>query len=688
MSSNSIFVVSDYVYFENSSSNPYLIRRIEELNKTANGNVEAKVVCLFRRRDISGNLNTLADSNAREFEEESKQPALSEQQKHQLKHRELFLSRQFESLPATHIRGKCNVTLLNETDVLAGYLEKEDCFFYSLVFDPVQKTLLADQGEIRVGSKYQAEIPDKLTEDEVDTRVQEKMETKVWDPSNQLKDAQIDQFLVVASRAVGTFARALDCSSSIRQPSLHMSAAAASRDITLFHAMDTLQKNNYDLARAMSTLVPQGGPVLCRDEMEEWSASEAMLFEEALEKYGKDFNDIRQDFLPWKSLASVVQFYYMWKTTDRYIQQKRLKAAEADSKLKQVYIPTYTKPNPNQIMMPGSKPGLNGAAGFQKGLSCESCHTAQSPQWYAWGPPNMQCRLCASCWIYWKKYGGLKTPTQLEGAARAGSEVQGMSPFTRNEGRAKLLAKNRQTFILQTTKLTRIARRVCEDILQPRRAARRPYASINANAVKAECMIRLPKATKSPLKSKVIPRQSLATIVKDLGFQPGLELMPPRTLESVQPEQTHILTMVDIMICMGKDQGENKSLINFNLRIPTFFPSESELYSFIVNLALKLKFGTVWILLTNGRPYTSGMRTTSQSVIKRQKVSQGEAPNPVVFVATKDTRALRKHLTQSEMRRAARKPHLLVRIKLPPPPRSLAMPLLPSSTSEPIVLED
>lgn len=42
----------------------------------------------------------------------------------------------------------------------------QDCFFYSLVFDPVQKTLLADQGEIRVGSKYQAEIPDKLAEGE------------------------------------------------------------------------------------------------------------------------------------------------------------------------------------------------------------------------------------------------------------------------------------------------------------------------------------------------------------------------------------------------------------------------------------------------------------------------------------------------------------------------------------------
>uniref|UniRef100_A0A8C1HVT1 Metastasis associated 1 family, member 2 n=1 Tax=Cyprinus carpio carpio TaxID=630221 RepID=A0A8C1HVT1_CYPCA len=585
--------------------------------------------------------------------EESKQPSMSEQQKHQLKHRELFLSRQFESLPATHIRGKCNVTLLNETDVLTGYLEREDCFFYSLVFDPVQKTLLADQGEIRVGSKYQAEIPDKLAEGDLDNRVQEKLETKVWDPNNQLKDPQIDQFLVVA-RAVGTFARALDCSSSIRQPSLHMSAAAASRDITLFHAMDTLQKNSYDLAKAMSTLVPQGGPVLCRDEMEEWSASEAMLFEEALEKYGKDFNDIRQDFLPWKSLASVVQFYYMWKTTDRYIQQKRLKAAEADSKLKQVYIPTYTKPNPNQINAPGSKPGMNGATGYQKGLSCESCHTAQSQQWYAWGPPNMQCRLCASCWIYWKKYGGLKTPTQLEGATRAGSvsprghmtrqEVQGMSPFTSSAGRAKLLAKNRQTFILQTTKLTRIARRVCQDILQSRRAARRPYASINANAVKAECMIRLPKAAKSAVKNRLIPRPSLINIVKELAVQAPLKLKAPR----------------------GAPTPINRNQVNQPRSASAGGNS----------------------LSTNGRPFALGMRAATQSVIKRQKVSQGDAPNPVVFVATKDTRALRKHLTQAEMRRVARKPHLPVRIKLPVPPRPLPVPIIPSSTSEPIVLED
>lgn len=61
--------------------------------------------------------------------------------------------------------------------------------------------------------------------------------------------------------------------------------------------MDTMHKNGYDMTRAISALVPQGGPVLCRDEMEEWSSSEANLFEEALEKYGKDFTDIQQDFV-------------------------------------------------------------------------------------------------------------------------------------------------------------------------------------------------------------------------------------------------------------------------------------------------------------------------------------------------------------------------------------------------------
>ncbi|RVE57514.1 hypothetical protein OJAV_G00216860 [Oryzias javanicus] len=506
-----MYRVGDYVYFENSSSNPLLIRRIEELNKTANGNVEAKVVCFYRRRDISTTLIALADKHARELEEEMENPEMAdlpEKQKHQLRHRELFLSRQLESLPATHIRGKCCVTLLNETEALKSYLDREDAFFYSLVYDPQQKTLLADKGEIRVGNKYQADITDLLQEDEDDDRDLAKLEEKVWDPNSSLTEKQIDQFLVVA-RSVGTFARALDCSSSVRQPSLHMSAAAASRDITLFHAMDTLHAAGYDMTRAIAAL-------------------------EALEKYGKDFTDIQQDFLPWKSLTSIIEYYYMWKTTDRYVQQKRLKAAEAESKLKQVYIPNYNKPNPNQLSNNVKPALLNGAVGGGVpgppgsgqvpglGRACESCYTNSSYQWYSWGPPSMQCRLCASCWTYWKKYGGLKMPTRLEGE-RPGPNRSTMSPHglpMRHSGSPKFAVKTRQAFYLQTTALTRVARRLCQDIIRPRYLARHPYLPVNTASIKAECALRLPDRPKKPAPLKPVQRKPLESVVRYLEAHP------------------------------------------------------------------------------------------------------------------------------------------------------------------------
>lgn len=103
-----------------------------------------------------------------------------------------------------------------------------------MVFDPTQKTLLADKGEIRVGSRYQTDVTPLLREGENDNRNIEDLESLVWTPTHSLSDRKIDQFLVV-SRSIGTFARALDCSSSVKQPSLHMSAAAASRDITLVY---------------------------------------------------------------------------------------------------------------------------------------------------------------------------------------------------------------------------------------------------------------------------------------------------------------------------------------------------------------------------------------------------------------------------------------------------------------------
>nr|XP_006632757.2 PREDICTED: metastasis-associated protein MTA1-like isoform X2 [Lepisosteus oculatus] len=681
-----MYRVGDYVYFENSSSNPLLIRRIEELNKTANGNVEAKVVCFYRRRDISSTLIALADKHAREMEEEmenSEMVDLPEKQKHQLRHRELFLSRQLESLPATHIRGKCCVTLLNETEALTSYLDREDAFFYSLVYDPQQKTLLADKGEIRVGNKYQADITDLLKEGEDDGRDQSKLETKVWDPNSPLTEKQIDQFLVVA-RSVGTFARALDCSSSIRQPSLHMSAAAASRDITLFHAMDTLHKNGYDISKAISALVPQGGPVLCRDEMEEWSASEANLFEEALEKYGKDFTDIQQDFLPWKSLTSIIEYYYMWKTTDRYVQQKRLKAAEAESKLKQVYIPNYNKPNPNQLSVNNIKPGLVNGAGTTAGpqgqsaglgRACESCYTTSSYQWYSWGPPNMQCRLCATCWTYWKKYGGLKMPTRLDGE-RPGPNRNNMSPHglpVRHSGSPKFAVKTRQAFYLQTTKLTRVARRLCRDILRPKYLARHPYTPVNSAAVKAECSLRLPEGSKSPLTLKQAIRKPLETVVRYLEAHPCPKPDPPRSatisMGSLTPiKSTPILNNGSPTI-LGKRSYEQHNGLDG-----------------IPNHGQTRQMGPSPKLRLNGKSYPSArlIRGGSRPPIKRRTMSWIDVPDDLLFMANKETRKIRKLIATSETKRAARRPYAPIVIE----PSQTGQSLRPPVNEEPIVIED
>nr|XP_033794896.1 metastasis-associated protein MTA3 isoform X2 [Geotrypetes seraphini] len=683
-----MYRVGDYVFFENSSSNPYLIRRIEELNKTASGNVEAKVVCYYRRRDISNSLIMLADKHSKEIEEESENPQeddLTEKQKHQLKHRELFLSRQYESLPATHIRGKCSVALLNETESVLSYLDKEDSFFYSLVYDPSLKTLLADKGEIRVGPRYQADVPDKLLEaGESDERDQSKLEEKVWDPDSPLIDRQIDQFLVVA-RAVGTFARALDCSSSVRQPSLHMSAAAASRDITLFHAMDTLHKHNYDLSGAISILVPQGGPVLCRDEMEEWSASEASLFEEALEKYGKDFNDIRQDFLPWKSLTSIIEYYYMWKTTDRYVQQKRLKAAEAESKLKQVYIPTYNKPNPNQISSNNGKPcAVNGATGtpYQAqnslvGRACESCYTTQSHQWYSWGPPNMQCRLCASCWIYWKKYGGLKMPTQSEeeklspnqntedSSIRSHISRQASQAMPiRNTGSPKSAVKTRQAFFLQTTCLTKLARQVCKNTLRLRQAARRPFVPINCAAIRAEYTERHSEATGKPVKIKSI-RKPLSSIIRHLEILPTMRPSAARPILNLQsPTAKRMLSAPNhtTLTILGKrSYSHHNGLDDHSSHTQgTIMHSTRRLEANVTPIFKKGSRGDPgnYRLHASHHSYLSNGKTLHNVNIikpnsipgaKRQRTNWLDAPDDGFFIVTEETsaEAVRNHLMKN-----------------------------------------
>jgi hypothetical protein len=222
---------------------------------------------------------------------------------------------------------------------------------------------VADKGEIRVGFRYQAEIPSlkytpngtlieepecstqtqanlsqphndrvlrsqlqKLTNSQKDSQKEQIPEIPIsaqideliqWVPLannyknyiNNLTDREIEQFLIIA-KSVGTYARALDCNSNFKFPSLPQSAACASRDITLFHAMTTLHEHNYDIGKATLSLITSVGPVLCKDELEDWSSAEANLFEDALDKIGKDFAEIRREYVSLNLIFLILNFFF------------------------------------------------------------------------------------------------------------------------------------------------------------------------------------------------------------------------------------------------------------------------------------------------------------------------------------------------------------------------------------------
>merc|ERR1719431_1629843 len=426
-------------------------------------------MCFYRRSEVPSSLVPIADKHhwgeaevEQDSDDEEAEARDADTEKTLMKQREVFLSRQTETLPATLIRGKCSVTLLSEVETFASYTGREDAFFYALVFDPHQKTLLADRGNIRIGGEYQASCPHICRGE--DTRDETELETLLWKPSSGLDDDKIDQFIII-SRSVGTFARALDCSSSVKQPSLHMSAAAASRDITVLHAYQALHTHNYDIGAALASLAPATGPVLCRDEMEDWSSAEANLFEEAIEKYGKDFNGIKKDFLPWKSMRNIIEYFFMWKTTDRYVQQKKQKAIENENKLKQVYVPAYTRktqrvtgPN-NEVMILG-----------------KDCDAYPEMTRYSWSS--------------YKKYGKWSSAVVttedcfiIDKSINA-RLIQNRPGLIIEPGSPAKVGKTRAAFFLRTTPLTRAARRASDTKLS--HFARRPNKLIDMKTIRTE----------------------------------------------------------------------------------------------------------------------------------------------------------------------------------------------------------
>lgn len=99
----------------------------------------------------------------------------------------------------------------------------------------------------------------------------------------------------------------------------------------------------------------------------------------------------------------------------------------------------------------------------------------------------------------------------------------------RSGGSPKFAMKTRQAFYLHTTKLTRIARRLCREILRPRHAARHPYMPINSATIKAECKCPPAQAALSLQEGHLSGRAEATEACWGFGARAPLVLAGPHT---------------------------------------------------------------------------------------------------------------------------------------------------------------
>ncbi|PNF37176.1 hypothetical protein B7P43_G00456 [Cryptotermes secundus] len=144
---------------------------------------------------------------------------------------------------------------------------------------------------IKVGSAHQAEIPECLCNYD-NVQPYENEDKLLWSP-NYLSGKDTEDFLV---RAQG------------------FSAGIHTRDDE--QALYLLHQCGYDTEEALRRLRMNVVPPA--DTLSLWSEEERENFQEGLQHYGKDFHTIQRNKVRTRSVAELVNFYYLWKKTEEH----------------------------------------------------------------------------------------------------------------------------------------------------------------------------------------------------------------------------------------------------------------------------------------------------------------------------------------------------------------------------------
>nr|CAD7411345.1 unnamed protein product [Timema poppensis] len=173
--------------------------------------------------------------------------------------------------------------------------EEEDDCDYRPEDDDSGKTIM-------VGSDYQAGIPEGLCKYD-DALPYENEDKLLWNPS-QLTEDEVEDFLVKAQEPLLNNAQGV----SAIPTGMH----TRDDEQAIFLLLQCGYNVEEALRRRRMNVVPP------TDTMSLWSEEECRNFENGLRSYGKDFHLIQQNKVRTRSVGELVQFYYLWKKTERH----------------------------------------------------------------------------------------------------------------------------------------------------------------------------------------------------------------------------------------------------------------------------------------------------------------------------------------------------------------------------------
>ncbi|KAH7985389.1 hypothetical protein HPB52_025668 [Rhipicephalus sanguineus] len=193
------------------------------------------------------------------------------------------------------VAGQAILPAQEVVDVVQVVCERDEKEFYA-DFDSYweNESRNNNRNRIRVGRQYQATVPPLLRPGESDGRRLEDLETLRWRPES-LSEQSIEEYLSMA-KAVSLFARAMNKwgPEGGGGPECLQTALRGLSDFVASH---------HGCQQDAGCRVAQPPPPT-------WTSAEAGLFARALDECGKNFGAIKKDFLPWKPVKSLIEFYY------------------------------------------------------------------------------------------------------------------------------------------------------------------------------------------------------------------------------------------------------------------------------------------------------------------------------------------------------------------------------------------